>query len=1168
MSTVDRTQHQRRRLVRQGDETPSVQRPRGRARQMALIGAVSFAVLAWFAPLIVAKSGLLHWLARNAAAGYNLDVDFGSASLGWMSGIELDDLTVSDTKGTKLLDVASLDIDRALWRLALDQSNLGNVRIERPTIEVTLRADGTNVEDLLASIAGEATPEEPSSPGSAADAPPALALEVIDGTIVLNDEVSARKWKIAEWGLTLDARDPATTPLRAKTAAIVEGDAQPGRVQAEMTVPWAIVGGMPNSAPAELTLQTENLPAAISDAVARRFAPGTHTTGLVTVALQTNYAPAQGDVAAKTSVRGRVVANQLELATPSLGRDRLQLARLEVPCQLDWNGNQLKVDQLAAACDLGHASFQGTLDTERGVMASLMSQTYSIDAAVDLARLAKTLPETVRLRDDTQISSGVVQLQLQGSHGANGLAWNGHLVTTNVVALAQGKQITWEQPIEVTLAAHESPEGFVIDDLFCKSEFLELQGSGAADFVTASASFDLDRLAAEAGRFVDLSNVELAGDGWAHATWKRRLDGRFEADSEVQLEKFRLAATDWRPWTEEKLNVTASATGLLVDGAPQDLDTAKLTVVGGQDKLEAWLAAPVKNATAQTAWPLEMQLSGALENWVPRLEPIVGSLAGWDLSGACQMAAQATYSADRVSLTRGWIDVRPFHAWGSGLFIDEPQMQLQATADYDMKSGAVRLTNTTLHSQAIVAEAKELSLATPADGAAQASGTATWQGDLYRLARWTQDPLKPPSTQYWGRVQGQLNFTHDPKALAARLSTTINDLVAASPSGQTVREPKVDLALDCTYDRAADHLKIARAALASQALGCDLSGGIAKATSERHLDLAGKLSYDFAQLRPMMEPYLGANVQIAGRETRDLAIRWAMNTPVETASVAVMPPSAEKSSLERLLLDTSLGWSSFNAYGFRGGASQTNVRIENGMLQTSRIDIPVSEGYVRVAPRVRLSPEPREVLVPAGRIVEKVRITPEMCDHALKYVAPVLSGVTSAQGQFSIDLENSRIPLADYTKSTVEGRFTVHTVEIGAGPLVQELAVLLNRPTAAKLTKESVVPFKLVDGRVYHRDLVLVFPDMTIRTQGSVGLDRTLDLIAEMPVPPKWIGNNQLGDAIKGQTIRLPIGGTLDRPKINQQALAKANSQFIGNAAGSVIRGELNKQLDRLLGPK
>ncbi|MBX3412353.1 MAG: DUF748 domain-containing protein [Pirellulales bacterium] len=1163
MSTADRTQYRRRKLVRDVEDSSSFEQPPKRGRKILLIVAGLLVAGLWFAPWLIAKSGLLHWAVARAADGYNLDVRFGSASLGWISGIELENLKVSDRQGTPLLQVAAVDVDRALWRLALSQSDLGTVRIERPLMEVKLRADGSNIEDLLNSVAGEdATPSEPST--EASSPPPALRLEIIDGTILLHDEVAARTWKIAQWGLTLEAPDPASAPLKAKSSALVEGDVQTGRVQAELSVPWSIVAGTPNTSPAEITLQTENLPAAISDALARRFAPGTRTSGTINVALQTSYAPADDKSAARTSVRGRMVADQLALATPALGHDRLQLARLEVPCQLDWNGDQLRVDQLAAACDLGQASFQGTVDTARGLMASLTSQPYSVDAQVDLARLAKALPETVRLRQDTQISSGVVQLQLQSTPGAEGLTWNGHLVTTNVVAMAQGRQITWDQPIEVTLAAHETPQGFVVDDLFCQSEFLELQGSGASDFVTASASFDLDKLAAEAGRFIDLSQVDLAGDGWAHLTWKRRLDGRFEADSEVQLEKFRLIATNWHPWSEEKLNVAVTASGLLVDGSPKQLDTARLTVIGGQDQLEAWLASPVKDVSAASAWPLEMRLNGILENWVPRLEPFVGSLAGWDLTGACQMAAQGVYSSDRISLTRGWIDVRPFHAWGSGLFIDEPQMQLQATADYDQKTGAVRLTNTTLHSPAIVAEAKDISVAMPADAPMQATGALNWQGDLHRLARWTQDPALPPTTQYWGRVQGQLNFTHDPQALAANLATTITDLVAASQSGQTVREPKVDLALNCTYDREADQLKIGRAALASQALGCDMSGSLSKLSSERYLDLAGKLNYDFAQLRPMLEPYLGAQVQIAGRETRNIALQWGMGSAATPAPNA--PP--EKSSLERLRLDTSLGWSSLSAYGFQGGKGQATIHIDNGMFETNWIELPVNEGLVRVAPRIRLAPDPRELIIPGGRIVQNVRITPEMCNNALQYVAPVLSGVTTAQGKFSIDLETSRVPLADYKQSSVEGKFTVHTVEIGPGPLVQELAVLLNRPSGAKLSKESVVPFKLVDGRVYHRDLALVFPDLTIRTQGSVGLDRTLALMAEMPVPPKWIGNNPLGDAIKGQTIRLPIGGTLDQPKINQQALAQANAQFIGNAAGSVLKGELNKQLDRLLGPK
>jgi len=185
----------------------------------------------------------------------------------------------------------------------------------------------------------------------------------------------------------------------------------------------------------------------------------------------------------------------------------------------------------------------------------------------------------------------------------------------------------------------------------------------------------------------------------------------------------------------------------------------------------------------------------------------------------------------------------------------------------------------------------------------------------------------------------------------------------------------------------------------------------------------------------------------------------------------------------------------------------------------------------------------------------------------LKYIAPVLADVSTAQGSFSIDLEGCRIPLDDPAKGELAGRLTIHSVEVGPGPLVRELAVLLGRAAPARLRRESVVPFRMVQGRVYHQGLELIFPDLTIRTYGSVGLDQTLAVMAEMPVPPKWLGNNVLGSALRNQTVRLPIGGTLSKPKIDQRALDRVSRQFLENAARNVIEDELNKQLERLFNP-
>jgi len=199
-------------------------------------------------------------------------------------------------------------------------------------------------------------------------------------------------------------------------------------------------------------------------------------------------------------------------------------------------------------------------------------------------------------------------------------------------------------------------------------------------------------------------------------------------------------------------------------------------------------------------------------------------------------------------------------------------------------------------------------------------------------------------------------------------------------------------------------------------------------------------------------------------------------------------------------------------------------------------------------------------------LATQVQITPQMCTSALKYIAPVLAGVTMAEGRFSVEMQGCRIPLADPAQGELAGRLTVHSVQVGPGPLVRELAVLLGRAAPATLRRESAVDFRMVRGRVYHQGLELTFPDLTIRTYGSVGLDQTLALMAEMPIPPKWLGHELLAKAMTNQTIRLPIGGTLSQPKIDRRELERLSSQFIERAARNVLGNEVGRQLDSLFG--
>jgi len=314
--------------------------------------------------------------------------------------------------------------------------------------------------------------------------------------------------------------------------------------------------------------------------------------------------------------------------------------------------------------------------------------------------------------------------------------------------------------------------------------------------------------------------------------------------------------------------------------------------------------------------------------------------------------------------------------------------------------------------------------------------------------------------------------------------------------------------------------------------------------------LAGDVRYDLPKLCAMWRPYLGPRVQLTGAGSGP----WSVQGPLDLA---------------RLQGATGLTWESALIYGFPIGPGQLKARLADGVLRAEPMDLDVSQGRLLLAPQVRLAPAPMELTMPAGPVAKQVQITPEMCAAGLKFIAPILAEVTAAQGSFSIDLEACRIPLADPASGDVTGRFTVHSVEVGPGPLVRELALVMNRESAARLKQESVMPFRMVGGRVYHQGLELVFPEVTVRTHGSVGIkDQSLALMAEMPVPPKWIGANALGAALKDQVIRLPIAGTLNRPQLDRRELDKTFREVLQRTTRSVLGTEINKQLERLLGPR
>jgi translocation and assembly module TamB len=272
-------------------------------------------------------------------------------------------------------------------------------------------------------------------------------------------------------------------------------------------------------------------------------------------------------------------------------------------------------------------------------------------------------------------------------------------------------------------------------------------------------------------------------------------------------------------------------------------------------------------------------------------------------------------------------------------------------------------------------------------------------------------------------------------------------------------------------------------------------------------------------------------------------------------------------TLVQLNGEGGLGWRELKCFGADIGSANLAFFLKKGWIALPPVETSLNQGKLKLAIGVRLDPGPSELVFYPGTTVERAVVTPQMCADALGYVAPALAKAAEAEGTFSMTIDSGRVPLGRPESGDLAGKITLHSVRVGPGPLMKELSVLSTNPNSITLAKEQVVPFRMVNGRVHHENLKLSFPELTITTSGSVGIDGTLDLVAEMPIPPKWLGKTPLAASLAKQTLRLPINGTLSQPKLNEQALRNLFAQFARDTTKDFLKEELEKKFQKLIRP-
>lgn len=184
-------------------------------------------------------------------------------------------------------------------------------------------------------------------------------------------------------------------------------------------------------------------------------------------------------------------------------------------------------------------------------------------------------------------------------------------------------------------------------------------------------------------------------------------------------------------------------------------------------------------------------------------------------------------------------------------------------------------------------------------------------------------------------------------------------------------------------------------------------------------------------------------------------------------------------------------------------------------------------------------PDGRVLVLEPSRLVNRAMLDPALCNDLLKFVAPILARAAWVQGSFSLEIDQARLPLGDPRNGTLAGRFRVHSVEAGPGPLFDVISGLLALPESIELANDSTVKFELREGRVYHEGLEFGPPALRSRSSGSVGLDETLDLHIRMPIPSRLLAEGEVRRSLAGREMPIHVVGTLRKPELDRASLIR-----------------------------
>jgi len=541
-----------------------------------------------------------------------------------------------------------------------------------------------------------------------------------------------------------------------------------------------------------------------------------------------------------------------------------------------------------------------------------------------------------------------------------------------------------------------------------------------------------------------------------------------------------------------------------------------------------------------------MELTGECE--LGPLADLAGRLGllpdGLGVAGSAEIAGAAAFEQRRLDLKGIEGVVRGLALTREGKAIREPEVRMAAELHVDLPRRSVACPSASLKLSSGTIAAKDVTVADWRDLTRDVAGNVSAGLDVAGLLQTAADyvPL-PQDVSPTGKLDLEATVARREGGWDANLRAVSDDLTIARPNASDIALGAVELLAQGTGSAAGPTVTFDPLQFSSAFLGVEGRLALGGAPAERRLEAEGSLEVDFNRIGSLLSEMTGWAVELRGRQSRPFRV------------VADLSGADWRQALRNVQAEAAVALERFAFGGVQAEDVVAESSAGEGRVDTE-VTGTVNEGELRLPLALDLTGRPPALAVPPGsQVLTNVKLTDEMANVILARAAPVFMGALTIQGTIGVDCRSFRVPLERGLgqSSAVTAGLSFQEVSFGSAGVLNAVLSLVNLSDRVARVPDQRVEVALRGGRVHQGRLELYVDKYLLLASGSVGLDKSLDYLIEVPITEELVGSGDTYELLGGQTLKVRVTGSLSAPKIDRDTIRENVQSLIRQAAGRLL---------------